>query len=355
MKNSSPNDSFSDLTISWNENANTIWIASVVLLLRNIEKFNFPGKLDVDRRKQIVWLVSRELATLEGIESPKMIKGEDCTPLEKEFLVEHCLTNESFHQAHQGEAFILDKKGELLVSVNIKDHLHLHSIDTKGELENAWNRLVKLEMQLGKSLAYSYSPKFGFLTADPFECGTGLVVSVYLQPSGLIHSGKLEPALKKLQDDAVRIGGLQGDSVELIGDLVKIRNNVTLGINEETIIATLRSFVTKLIVEENIARKEIRESASAEIKDKVARSFGILIHSYQIEAAEALNEIALLKLGLELGWLKGIGMKDLNRLFHNSRRAHLLRHFPEKVTQENIAHKRAEFIHQSLKDVTLTI
>lgn len=355
VKNNNLSDVLSNYSIPWKENANTVWLASSLLLQRNIEKFNFPGKLDVDRRKQIVSVIAKELTKLDGLESPMLVKAEESSPLEKEFLMEHCLTNESFQQAHQGEAFIVDSIGTFIITVNIRDHLHLRALDIKGDLEAVWNRLVKLETQLSKSFSYEYSSKFGFLTADPFLCGTALVVAIYLQPSGLIHSGKLQEVLTNLKDDSVKVGGLQGDTLELVGDIIKISNNYTLGLNEETIIANLRSFITKVVVEENSARSAIRQQESAAIKDKVARAFGILIHSYQIEAAEALNEIALLKLGLELGWLKGIDMKELNQLFFNCRRAHLLTHFPDKITQEEIPHKRAEFIHGFLKNAALTI
>ncbi|KAF3362536.1 hypothetical protein PHSC3_000771 [Chlamydiales bacterium STE3] len=355
MKNKTFKEILAQYTIPWNDNSHTVWLASALLLQRNIEKYHFPGKLDSDRRKQIVAVIGKEVEKLEGIEEPLLVKAEESSPQEKEFLMEHCLTNESFLQAHQGEAFIVDKSGAFILSLNIRDHLHLRTLDTNGELESAWNRLVKLETQLSKSFSYAYSSKFGFLTADPFSCGTGLVVSAYLQLSGLIHLGKLDSTLAGMKDDSIKVSGLQEDSGELIGDIVKISNNYVLGVNEEAIIANLRSFITKLVVEENSARSTIRQQESADIKDKVARSFGLLIHSYQIEAAEALNEIALLKLGLELGWLKGIEMKELNKLFFICRRAHLLNHFPEKISQEEIPHKRAEFIHSFLKNASLLI
>ncbi|MGK5594504.1 MAG: protein arginine kinase [Parachlamydiaceae bacterium] len=355
MKNTSFKEILAQYTIPWNDNSNTVWLASALMMQRNIEKYHFPGKLDVDRRKQIVSVIGSEVGKLEGIEQPLLVKAEESSPQEKEFLMEHCLTTESFQQAHQGEAFIVDKSGTYILTVNIRDHLHLRTIDTKGELEGAWNRLVKLETQLSKSFSYAYSSKFGFLTADPFQCGTGLFVSCYLQLSGLIHSGKLQSTIDSMKEDGIHISDLQGDSSELIGDIIRVSNNYTLGINEEAIIASLRNFVTKLIVEENSARSSIKQQESAEIKDKVARSFGLLIHSYQLEAAEALNEIALLKLGLELGWLKGIEMAELNKLFFICRRAHLLNYFPDKISQEEIPHKRAEFIHSFLKNAALTI
>lgn len=34
----------------WNENPNSIWLASTILLNRNIENYNFPAKLPVEKK-----------------------------------------------------------------------------------------------------------------------------------------------------------------------------------------------------------------------------------------------------------------------------------------------------------------
>jgi protein arginine kinase len=339
----------------WDDNSNTVWLASTVCLHRNIEKFKFPSKLSVDRRKQIIALVSKELLGIEGLVEPCLIKGEETQPLEKEYLAEHFLAIENYQQAHAGEAFVLDATGEFFATINIQDHIHFQLLDCKGELENSWSRLVKIETNFGKILNYSFLPKYGFLTADPTECGTALIATVYLQVPALIHSGKIDEALEKFDDESLLITGIQGNPTEIIGDILMISNNYTLGITEENIISSLRNFTTKLLVEENSMRSKIRHEDDAEFKDRISRAFGILIHSYNIETVEALNAISLLKLGLNLGWVSGISDKDLNLLFFNCRRAHLLAKFSEKVSQEQIIHKRAEFIHQHLKNVTLSI
>ncbi len=339
----------------WSNNANSQWLASTIFFYRNLEKFKFPGKLDSDRGKQLISFASKEMMTANLLASPKLVQAEDMTSLDKEYLVEHFLMKESFQHASSGEAFIIDNSGEFLLTLNIGDHLRFTLIDTKGELENAWNRLLKIESTLSKTVSYSFSPKFGFLTADPSQCGTALIATVFLQLSGLIHTEKIDDVLEKLADESLLVTGIQGSPTEIIGDVLAVQNNYTLGLSEENIISLLRAFTTKILVEEHASRNKIRQEDSPAIKDKVSRAYGILIHSYQIEAIEALNAISLLKLGAEFGWLKGVSLEKLNELFFNSRRAHLLCQYEEKVPQEEIPHRRAEFIHKSLKDVTLTI
>ena len=118
----------------WEDNENGVWLASTVCLQRNLEKFKFPGKLDTDRRKQIVSLLSKDLLSTDMLQAPQLIKGEEMSPVEKEYLVEHFLSSQNFIQAHTGEAFIIDQSGQFLATFNLRDHLHLQFISTMGKL-----------------------------------------------------------------------------------------------------------------------------------------------------------------------------------------------------------------------------
>lgn len=353
--NSRSNDDVLRLKKPWLHNDNSIWLASSVSLKRNIEKFKFPGKLDIERKKQILSLVGKEHLAIDQLSNPKLIRAEDLNFLDKEYLVEHFFTISDFYQTGSGEAFIIDDTGELITVLNLSDHIAFHIIDGKGNIEATWSKLVKIETALGKKLAYSFSPKFGFLTSSLGECGTALQVTTYIQLPALLHLGKIDEVLEKEADESYLIMGIQGSPSEIIGDVFAIQNAYTLGVTEENIISSIRTLTTKLITEENEARKSIQNSRNAMVMDKVSRAFGILLYSYQIEAIEALNAISLCKLGVAMGWISGITEGELNQLFFNCRRAHLLGQFNEKISQEEMPHKRAQYIHKTLKNVKLLV
>lgn len=339
----------------WANNDNNIWLASTISLLRNLDKFPFPSRLEGEKRAQIVSLVSRSILQSPYLEEPFLIKSEDAGPVEKEYLVEHFLSSSSFQQAHGGEAFILDNSGKFLTTINVDNHVHFELIDCKGELESSWNRMIKIETALGQEVNYAFSRKFGFLTTNPIHCGTGFILTVFLQPSAILHLGLWDETLSKINQDGIQITGLQGDPNEIIGDILAVKNSYTLGLTEENIISTLRLFVTKLMVEENNLRSHLKQKPNANLMDKVSRAYAVLMHSYQMETIEALDSLSLLKLGAALDWLSGVTSHELNRLFFDCRRAHLLARFNEDVPQEEIAHRRAEFIHETLKKVKLEI
>lgn len=339
----------------WSNNQNEIWLGSVIALKRNLEKFKFPGKLSADKRKQLIPLFTKDILDNNLLKNPQLIKAENLSPLDKEFLLEHFLTQESFLQAHLGEGFILDESSEFLGVINIGDHLTLYWIDCKEEIEATWEKLVKIETNINKTINFAFSPRFGFLTSDPTLCGTGLIANIYLHLPGLIYSGQLDEMVKKNKDESIEHTSLQGNSSDMIGDIVVFKNAFTLGITEDNILSSLRTLAMRLLVEEKRVRSQMKHDHSPEMKDKVSRAYAILLHSYQIEAIEALNAISLLKLGLNLEWVSGTTQAALNALMFNCRRAHLFCHYGTKISQEEVQHKRAEFIHHILKGVTLRI
>jgi len=339
----------------WEENNNKIWLSSVINFRRNIEKFNFPGKLNTERQKAIVALVNSELEKINALDSPILFQAEEIDPLDKEYINEHYLSMESYQKAHSGEAFHIDKSATFLAILNMDDHIQMRLIDTQGELERTWNQLVQIEAKLGESINYAFSPRFGFLTADPALCGTAMEATVYLQLPALIHSHSINDVLERYGSSQLSITGLQGSPTEIIGDIITIKNNYTIGLSEENILTTIRNVTTKLMLEENTTRNTINKTGDNEIKDRVSRAYGILTHSYQIEVVEALNALSLLKLGGEFGWISGMSTKEFNALFFNCRRAHLLNQFETPVPIEELPHKRADYIHQALENVSLSI
>lgn len=349
------NQALLHLKSPWSNNGNSIWLASSLRLQRNIDKFKFPAKLDLERKKQIVSLVGKELLHLDSQSNPKLLKAEELSVLDREYLVEHFLSMESFHQMGVGQGFVFDDSGQQLTLFNTADHLSFIRITTQPESDNSWAQLIKQEVALGKHFNYAFSPRFGFLTADLSKCGSAFTIAAYLQLPALIHTEKINTLLEFELEDSLFVTGIQGNPTEVVGDILVIQNNYTLGVTEEHICSSVRSFAQRLIAEENSTRLAMKHSPNPSLMDRVSRAFAVLAYSYQIEAVEALNAFSLLKLGVEMGWVEGCSVLELNQLFFNCRRAHLLYQLEEKISQEEISHKRAECIHKAIKNISLRI
>jgi len=336
----------------WEGDKNTIWLSSSLILLRNLNRYNFPPKQKEPEGKSSLSLVQQALLGSSSLKTPLFLPADQTSALDKELLYEHYLCHDSFQNATASQGFVVDQSGEFLAILNFENHIQLQIIDKNGEIEGAWNRLSVLESELAKNLELAYSPKFGYLTADASQCGTGLLVFAYLHLPALSHTKQLQEVLQKQLEEEVHAMGLEGAMDDLVGDIVVLRNPFTLGLNEESILHSLQNSALKLMAAEKTLRSGLKEKGSSELKDQVGRAFGLLVHSYQLQTKEAMNSLSLLKLGADLGWIEGISQGRLSELFFQCRRAHLSRSLGEKaVDSQEIPRKRAEFIQKALEGV----
>ncbi len=340
----------------WASNSNASWLCSTLTLVRNLQKFHFPSRMDLESGNQILGLISKELQAYTDLQQPELVKAQDCSARDKELLFENFLATHAFIHSQGGEAFVLDKTGRFLALINMEDHLELTQRDCGEDLEQTFESLVKLEIALGGALNYAYSPRFGFLTSNPAHSGTALIVRVFIQIPAIVHLGLLDQVIEKYKSDAIDVAGLSGPlTAELVGDVLVASNAYSLGHKEEKILSEIRTFTTQLTVEEKGLRTRLAHEGNTSIKDKVGRAFGLVKFSFHLDTFEALDALSLLKLGVDTGWVTGTDRAQLNELFFTCRRANLLAQVAEDIPQEELAHRRSQYLRQNLENLQLNL
>ncbi len=339
--------------IPWDAKSNPIWPASAFFLYRNIAKYPFPSRLNEKKSKQLLTLLQKHLLNLPELNKPLYLSAETLSPQEKEFLYEHFLCEDEWQIASKGQAFVLDASSCFLATLNVNNHITLQWVDCKGQWEKAWNALNKVEIFVGNELEYAFSPQFGYLSHDPLLCGTGLLVRCYLHLPALILSKKLPNLLKTSLGENVESSSLF-KSENFIGDFLVLKNASTLGITEETILEDLHKAATELSLAEKNERLCYKKKPSIKLKDKISRAYGLFTHSYELDTKEALDALSQVKLGISLGWMKGISDEEVNELLFRCRRAHLLQsHEKFSLDERDLSQTRAEYLHEQLQKATL--
>ncbi len=341
--------------LPWEKETNPIWLSSSFTLHRNLARYLFPPKLDEKQMQQIASALKELLLKSPTLKSPVLLKAEDTSVIDKEYLYEHYFTVDGFQNALAGQGFVVDDSGKFMAQLNVGDHLQLQLIDCEGSWEKTWNQLNQMETEIGSAQDFAFSPKFGYLTSDSALCGTGLIVQAHLHLPALIHTHQLQEALLKQKEEGLVTSGMGGAANEFVGDIVVIGNAYTLGVNEETIIHSVESLAMKLMALEKTLRAHLQHENNGEIKDQVSRAFGLLLHSYQLQTKEALDALSLMKLAINLDWVAGMTDAQINALFFQCRRAHLLHLLGEQQQSDpqEIARKRAEFLHKHMQGVSL--
>ena len=339
---------------SWEKNTNSIWLATTLTLHRNIDKFNFPRQLDTEKRRLVSELVTGPLKEVPSLAGVQILPLDALHPIDREFLTEHFLLFEPVRDNQHGQDFVTEQSGTILIQINANDHLELHLVEPSGELEKALQRLGEIEKGIEKHLPFSFSNQFGYLTSDPCQSGTGLIVNAYVHIPALVSSGGYHKTLAGEHQEGLLFTSLQGNPEDLIGDLLVIRNRWTTGVAEEAILASIRNTVQKIVAEEASLRTKIKGEKDTLFIDHISRAIGTLQHSFTIDTSEALRAISQIKFGVELGWVQWITIEAINELFFDCRRAHLAKKInPELYSTPQLYNARAEFFRTLMAPIAL--
>lgn len=336
--------------IKANTTFDDIVISSRVRLARNIQKYPFPNKIDINRGRELVTLIENEFYKSSyfksNYETIYMWESDDLTSTS--YLEKH-LISDRLIQNRNGSAFIKDKNELVSIMINEEDHLRLQCIVGGLNLKEAYAELNKIDDLLEETLEYAYDKDLGYLTTCPTNVGTGLRASVMIHLPALTKSGAIDRLVNMLGKMGMTLRGLFGEGSKGYGNIYQISNQVTLGPSEEEIIDSLMAIVNNIITEEKSAREKYLKSYEYETKDKIMRALGILKYSMVLTSKEALNLMSYLRLGIEMGIINDIDKTLLNTLMVETLSATMQLNGGKKLNERERDILRAEIFRNHLR------
>lgn len=336
----------------WNEVSDPIWLGSSIILHRNIHPFLFPDMIKETEAKHTISMMEKHLSPL--LDAPKMFSEETLLPSDKELLFEHFILTEGYEKFDARKAFLLSQKGDVLGLLNVEDHLHIHFLSTAESLEDLFKKSSYIERKLNELLPFAFSKRFGYLTSDPKLAGIGLSIQAFLHLPTLITLKKFPEAVDTI-DSGISVRGL-GKENSYLGNLVLLENKYKLGISEENALEIVQNSANMLMQLEKDCRKTLTLPELNNLKDHIARAYGLLAHGYFLEIQECLQAISLLDLAKELHLLETSDLFSFKNLFFQIRRAHLhLNSEKEHLSKEEILQMRANLLRKSLENSRLIL
>ena len=321
-------------------------LSSRVRLARNLKDYKFPSKAS---DKELLEVRSKILEVLNGLKYGfKIINLEDLTKLERQALVERHLISIEHAQDGLGKMLAFTENEEISIMVNEEDHLRIQILYPGMALQEALTLANELDDVLEEKLDLAFREDFGYLTSCPTNVGTGLRASVMAHLPGLKMAGSLGQTLNLVSRLGLAVRGLYGEGSESYGDIFQLSNQVSLGISEEAVVKNMLGIINQVIGQERQAREAILKESEVALKDKIARSFGILVNAYKIASQEAMDLLSDLKLGIELGFIRNIDSGILNKLMVLTRPATLQKIMGGELSPAKRDIKRAELIRQKI-------
>lgn len=328
-----------------------IVISSRIRLARNLADLPFPLVASTDQLETVISRLEAVLERSRGNEALgplELIRMNDLSSLERQVLVEkHLISPHLAHESRAG-AVLLSQNESVSIMLNEEDHLRIQCLFPGFQLYEAFNQANSIDDWLELNLDFAFDEKRGYLTSCPTNVGTGLRASVMIHLPALVMTKQINRILPAISQLGLVVRGIYGEGSEALGNMFQLSNQITLGRSEQEIIEDLGNVAKQLIDQERQAREKLLETSPLMLEDKIFRSYGILANARVMESKEAMQRISDVRLGIDLGLIKGISSTILNELMVLTQPGFLQHHAGQVLSPEERDIRRAKLIRERL-------
>ena len=332
------------------ESPGGVVISSRVRLARNLTQYPFPGRCPADVEMECRDKIISAFRRLSNAEDFAIIYMDDLSALERRILFERNIISQGYSLEKQ-RAMILSGDETVAAIIGDEDHLRLVGMRSGSCLETLLGRLEAIDTALEETLPYAVSAEWGYLNTAITNLGTGLKASMMLHLPALTMSGLIKRAVKASAQLGLSIRGFFSESMESLGDMYIIANEITIGLAEREIIGNLGRIAVQLAGYENRTREELMEKRRVDIEDRVFRARGLLTHCRYVSHREAIEALSALRLGVALGLITTVDASTITAMLFLSQKSHIqrvLQTHAEAVDGKLIDYTRAKIIREAL-------
>ena len=341
-----------DTTSCWTKGdgpLNHIVVSTRLRLARNIQDIPFPCRATPNQLGEVLKKSESLIKNNNLFQDFKLIKIDDLTELDIQFLVEKRLISFSLACLNYPHRAFIYKSDEIIsIMINEEDHFRIQCLLPAFQLDKVWEIIDYYDDHIMKEIRYSFNENEGFLTCCPTNVGTGLRASIMLHLPGLFNMNKLNDLMSSISKMGYAVRGFYGEGTYFLGNLFQVSNQITMGLKESEIIKKLEMVCSLLIDEEERAREELMLHSRQRIEDQILRAYGILTNARIISTLEAIDLLSKIRFGIELGIFSKIGYDTINRLMLIIQSAYIQLLKNKKMSENERDIARAKIIQELL-------
>ncbi|SCW46298.1 Protein-arginine kinase [Ruminococcaceae bacterium YRB3002] len=270
-----------------------IVLSSKALITRNIKGYNFPGRMSIADKEEVKEKVSNALKDRElTMWEMDKISG----PLKRELIDGQIISHKSYAGNMDGQAILTNKDMSVSVMVNHNDHIKIR-VQASGFTDEAYRKCEDIACSLEKGLDIAFSSKYGFLTSTTSDTGMGLRLLYTVAIPGIVRT---QEGLEFLKNKVAQYGWKMYPFVETDEDtqcdVYIIANNLSMGVDEKTVLDSGRKVIEDVITIEKACRETLLKNNAFILENSFYRSYGILYYSKAMTPPEALDLIEWIRL-----------------------------------------------------------
>jgi protein arginine kinase len=325
-----------------------IVFSSRIRFARNLENHRFSESASKDEKETIYSELSDELTGIEMFQDGYLFNMNELSSLEKEFLLERHLVSFDLCFDSDKSGALIDKEEKVSVMLNEEDHLRIQGFAGGLQLLEVFDYLNPLDDEIGMRVEYAFDKDFGYLTSCPTNIGTGLRASALVHLPALVITREVERLVRKLKAKKILIRGIYGEGSDVKGNFFQLSSSVSLGKSEKEILSMVTDVVKEVIDKERSAREILMKNAQAQIEDKIWRAYGLMKYSRLLTSEEVINLSSAVRLGVGLGIVRDVTLKQLNKLMIYIQPAHLQLLYNKKMDNYERDQMRAGLVKEIL-------
>ncbi|MGA1193964.1 MAG: protein arginine kinase [Kiritimatiellia bacterium] len=329
-----------------------IVISSRIRLARNFREHAFPGWGGEDECSRIWSALRPKFSGIKALQPEIDFAMDELGELDKQILLERHLISREQTEKGRGSGVIIRTDESLSLMVNEEDHLRLQALQPGLDLEGCWKLADEVDSQLENIEPYAFSSTLGYLTSCPTNVGTGMRASVMMHLPGLVLLEEVNPIIKGLGKIGLTVRGLWGEGTEAVGNMFQVSNQMTLGEKEEDIVKEITQICLEIVEHEKNARLRLLEKKELYLRDHIGRAYGILTNVHLLSTKEALDLLSDLRLGIEMGILKGLGRSVVDDLMMLTQPGHLQKQEGKTLKPKDRDRVRAKHVRERLAKTT---
>lgn len=317
-------------------------LCSFVSYSRNIKDMAFVKTLtDTEQAVGVVRSMSEIYGDDFEFKALKNLPLEDCLKLkEKGQITQNLIDNKDI------SAFGKNEDINSYIFINEQEHIRLLSIRYDFDLEQCYNTANSLDDKLSDKLELAFNTTYGYLTANPFNCGTGMRVGCLLFLPAIASNNKLNLLKGEQNAKDIDFFDINGKIHNGKSPFVIVKNRYTFGYKENEFAEKIKRVVEQIIDLEQREENNIFDLSASSLVDKIFRDFGIAKNAYRLSLDESIDLLANIQWGINLKILKSKNNFDIIDILCKIQERHLSL---QNLNAKEMEKTRAKFLQNILE------
>ncbi|MCX7788944.1 MAG: hypothetical protein N2442_14740 [Spirochaetes bacterium] len=333
-----------------------IVLATRSTLIRNVSSIPFIPSISDEQLTEVATKIEEALEALDLLDLFVKYEIEKLPELGLRYFEEEGTIPEDVPREQR--YLYIQEEGRLFMTVNVGDHLRIERRRGGLRIEEGFQKIKSIDLQLETQLDYAFSLEWGYLTTRLEDSGSGLSFTFVLHLPGLSMKNELESIQQMMRDEGYMIRPLflstsADNETVALGELFLLESLRFTGKPEQEICKRLEDKVGSLLHYERELRQQLLQEKRWALEDRVFRALGVLERARMLQLEEALAMLSLVRFGACSGILPASLRGIVASLIIESCPAHVAMRLEEaqKIDEEIEALERARYINRSLNSL----